>query len=108
MQTMATVFQASPRNRSGRDKRGRPLARCKGCGNVSIYDPNSGSRKGVAKDGYHVMCRPSKEASTIIQYVNPKKHNGPGGTEWKCVVCNNAYDDYDEARDCAIKDHAAK
>jgi arylsulfatase A-like enzyme len=40
---------------SGRDKNGRPLPRCKGCGNVSISDGKT-RKDYLNKDGYHTAC----------------------------------------------------
>jgi hypothetical protein len=44
--------------------------------------------------------------SYIIQRTNPDQVAGRSGT-WRCCVCEHKYDDENEARSCAERDHAA-
>ena len=42
----------------------------------------------------------------VIRYTNPQRL--ACGTEWRCAVCGNVYQDEGTARECAEKDHRGK
>jgi hypothetical protein len=47
----------------------------------------------------------------ILRYTNPTRRvtgYGAAGVEYVCAVCNAKYDDEDDARQCAVRDHARK